>query len=1210
MKSQALSSKPAPSSLESGNQMSRDDKSISRLVQPKSHLTQRRVSLAMGVDKRINPSPSNNYPSDCDSNSTSKIQQPQRKVSAINHERSTSSITRTQPNPKKQISSSAPHSRSVSHHHRTSLTATDATREVISRVNYLTPSPKLSSRQTITSGALSSPSNQSQVGTRHPHLTSSSSQQRRSSSTNFSNKQISSSSSLSQKSSSSKPIRTAHSTGQLFTSTTTTSSPSPSSIASQGSSFTYNRSSSALNLGSANSFSKNYDSPKSPSLVTPFNLSSKQKVQSTARKNAFPRVGDSSYRIINAKNYKNSSTDKSPESFTRLRCVSETESLRTRLPSTESLDDYNVQKTSFRRLHNHPLGEDSHSSIVKARVLPKQPSKASPPQTLNRPKSIIVPSNHNPCVEPSIDSSTSDLSTTLTSASNVQYRLSLLKSICDLVGSERYNTLIDNQTVKHLISQSSLYETQEELFSWLERAQGSGEASSGTEQCEDETCSSLTPSQSTTLDAPFTSLVQKSSQVSHPSETLESNPRKGSAKILELLGWKLKPTSLKPFKASQIEDATSKKENSNCDQSRKSMVLGAQLQSMDRSTCFVIMGKRIHVLPKIIFSAIEEIYGRGMRTPGILRISGDLNRVDALVSLYENCPTAAVDLSGEQIHTLCGLVKQYLRALPEPLFHSSFSKLFWSVCVEPERGTLKEEGLKLDSESQDVELSTRLLTARLILRLLPSRFCSLFIYVVSFLAQIPLFAENRVQKESLAAIFGPATFAPREVGIPGLSGYHSQYPSQRASTLLKGRECDVRSRRASINTLSATSKDKLDASMKATECMLWILKHWVNLIDVALSDDDSDLNEKFHQANPQQISAGYSNCREVTEQVKDDPPSSPAEIQKAQRKQVQTDKTNRQIQPSKSFDFTSSSIGQDTGTTYSDLTPPLSPPVLSSRRSTSADSYNTHPPNSPTSSEETASVQTRVWFPSHSVQINESRRVEYLERYQDRRNEFGMIGSDVIIEEPEKELVSECNHIHGLMTGLANAQKVKNGEESKDGPSEVLRVLTDYISQHEEKLDEQVELNKRLMAEVKQLRLTSEANEREVIKVKEELLEREQRLAQYELDVGKLLLGKIRLLDSSKSTDNSTMTQSIGLGLSNLTNENNCEAEYDGEGNREKEDQRITGFINSNCTTVVKSILIENDRMKEEVEILRKMNCEMSGRLEAVKIAADKFIKS
>ncbi|WAQ83142.1 hypothetical protein PtA15_3A509 [Puccinia triticina] len=183
----------------------------------------------------------------------------------------------------------------------------------------------------------------------------------------------------------------------------------------------------------------------------------------------------------------------------------------------------------------------------------------------------------------------------------------------------------------------------------------------------------------------------------------------------------------------------------------KGGVFGSSLEDGDTFSCVTVIGGHKHLIPIVIFSLVEEIYARGMETPGFMRIAGKAEKIDALADAFEHAPLNrdGVDLASEDIHVLCSLFKRYLRALPEPLMSRELFHILWSFCVRQRKST------------NPGHLKSTIAAAQCIMRLMPPRSFSLLIYVVAFLSQIPLFPQCKFSSTGIAKIFGPALFASR-----------------------------------------------------------------------------------------------------------------------------------------------------------------------------------------------------------------------------------------------------------------------------------------------------------------------------------------------------------------------------------------------------------------------------------------------------------------
>jgi hypothetical protein len=72
------------------------------------------------------------------------------------------------------------------------------------------------------------------------------------------------------------------------------------------------------------------------------------------------------------------------------------------------------------------------------------------------------------------------------------------------------------------------------------------------------------------------------------------------------------------------------------------------------------------VVPPVLTRCIDEVNRRGLQVEGIYRVSGSHEQMDRLRKQFDAC--SQVDLSlVEDIHTVAGLLKLYLRLLPQQL---------------------------------------------------------------------------------------------------------------------------------------------------------------------------------------------------------------------------------------------------------------------------------------------------------------------------------------------------------------------------------------------------------------------------------------------------------------------------------------------------------------------------------------------------------------
>lgn len=200
-----------------------------------------------------------------------------------------------------------------------------------------------------------------------------------------------------------------------------------------------------------------------------------------------------------------------------------------------------------------------------------------------------------------------------------------------------------------------------------------------------------------------------------------------------------------------------------------------------------------------------------MSQPGIFRLAGDGTRISHLTKVFNMPPLYGDSLSitTEPIHNLTGLVKRYVRDMPEPILDESIFPAFMAYCLDP----VEDVGSPTLSAPAQGEakpaitarpIAVRIAAAQILLRLLPPSHFSLFIYLLAFLGQLPLFPDNRLNVESISIIFGPAMVAARGRGIAGLG------PNSNSN---KNREND--------------DPEVISEMVNSSQSVLgWLLRHW------------------------------------------------------------------------------------------------------------------------------------------------------------------------------------------------------------------------------------------------------------------------------------------------------------------------------------------------------------------------------------------------
>jgi len=173
---------------------------------------------------------------------------------------------------------------------------------------------------------------------------------------------------------------------------------------------------------------------------------------------------------------------------------------------------------------------------------------------------------------------------------------------------------------------------------------------------------------------------------------------------------------------------------------RKSGVFGFQLNVTSRNENASV--------PLVVRKCVEEIERRGLTTQGLYRISGNARRKKQLHAQFDEDSTA-VDLSEENypdINVIAGILKDYLRELPEPLITESLS----NILIKAARDQIQD---------QEVASQKRLLSKLLVQ--LPQINRETLVYLLNhFMRVIAEKDTNKMDAHNLSVCFGPVLLCP------------------------------------------------------------------------------------------------------------------------------------------------------------------------------------------------------------------------------------------------------------------------------------------------------------------------------------------------------------------------------------------------------------------------------------------------------------------
>ena len=147
-------------------------------------------------------------------------------------------------------------------------------------------------------------------------------------------------------------------------------------------------------------------------------------------------------------------------------------------------------------------------------------------------------------------------------------------------------------------------------------------------------------------------------------------------------------------------------------------------------------------VPFIITSCIREVERRGITEVGIYRVSGSAADVGRLKKAYETNPYEAEQLLKEcDIHSVAGILKLYLRDLPESVFTTVvYTKMFEAYTTIPshDQETRKSAFLNLFSQIPHN----------------PNQAC--IVFLIEHMVRVSQFeVQNKMSLHNLATVFGP-----------------------------------------------------------------------------------------------------------------------------------------------------------------------------------------------------------------------------------------------------------------------------------------------------------------------------------------------------------------------------------------------------------------------------------------------------------------------
>ena len=149
--------------------------------------------------------------------------------------------------------------------------------------------------------------------------------------------------------------------------------------------------------------------------------------------------------------------------------------------------------------------------------------------------------------------------------------------------------------------------------------------------------------------------------------------------------------------------------------------------------------KEKRAIPFIITSAVREVERRGINEVGIYRVSGSATDMARLKRAYESNPYEAEQLLKEcDVHAVAGILKQYLRDLPESIFTSEAYNKFLEAYNMGENDSRTRAYLQLFGHLPQN----------------PNQAC--IVFLIEHLVRVAsMEAQNKMSLHNLATVFGP-----------------------------------------------------------------------------------------------------------------------------------------------------------------------------------------------------------------------------------------------------------------------------------------------------------------------------------------------------------------------------------------------------------------------------------------------------------------------
>eukprot|EP00005_Dracoamoeba_jomungandri_P012158 CAMPEP_0174266536 /NCGR_PEP_ID=MMETSP0439-20130205/30584_1 /TAXON_ID=0 /ORGANISM="Stereomyxa ramosa, Strain Chinc5" /LENGTH=382 /DNA_ID=CAMNT_0015353567 /DNA_START=519 /DNA_END=1664 /DNA_ORIENTATION=- len=175
--------------------------------------------------------------------------------------------------------------------------------------------------------------------------------------------------------------------------------------------------------------------------------------------------------------------------------------------------------------------------------------------------------------------------------------------------------------------------------------------------------------------------------------------------------------------------------------------------------------------PTIVEKLIQQFYrndGSNLKVCGVFRINGSAHEIRNIAECIDSGKD--IQFSCVDIHVVAGLLKHWLRTLPEPLLTYELFEDFMHICAKEAADTSKRNSSQRDQSLKNVQLAG-------LVGCLPPYNRFVLHSIVNLLYDIDQQSEsNKMHISSLAIVFGPNLIRPPVEEVEGME-YFKQVPN-------------------------------------------------------------------------------------------------------------------------------------------------------------------------------------------------------------------------------------------------------------------------------------------------------------------------------------------------------------------------------------------------------------------------------------------------